>query len=321
MRVLVTGGAGFVGSSTMAKLSESTLELAVVDNFSSGDRTNLPTDTTIYDLDIRDLSGVLRAFREFRPTHVLHAAGDLSGRLPDLQNMVGTAEVNVLGGINILKAMMDVGSEKLVSVSTAAVYGEVAEDHWAVEDEPLRPLTLYGASKAAFELLLEPIRKNGLQIAILRYANVYGPRQDAGANGGVVSRFFRQILSGETVKIFGRDQQNDGGCRRDYVSIDDVVDANILALTSDITGTYNVSTKTSYRTSEVLDLISQAVGISPSIQSEPPRPGELKSSGQDCTRLLQCGWGPPLSLNEGIQRYCQQFQQKYAKEADHQNAR
>src|SRR5206468_3517806 len=137
---------------------------------------------------------IISAFREFKPTHVIHTAGDASGRLHFEDNLIYDAEVNVIGALNILRATLQVKAKKLVFASTAAVYGEVPEHSSADETYPLHTLSAYGASKASFELYLQATQAlTSLQTVILRYANVYGPRQNAGARGGVVSIFARNL--------------------------------------------------------------------------------------------------------------------------------
>lgn len=312
IRVLVTGGAGFVGSWTVAELVLRGVPLCVVDNFSSGLPENVPARVEVHDVDVRCQSELRRVFERFRPTHVLHAASDVSGRLAGSSEILHSADINVTGSLNVLKAMFEFGSRKLVFVSSAAVYGEVPEGQLACEDWSLRPQSPYGASKAAFEMLLLPLLSDGaIETVVLRYANVYGPRQPHGENGGVVSRFFDLVIKNKTVPIYGRRAEGDGGCRRDYIAVQDVVDANVLALLSDARGIYNVSTGRSHLTSDVLELIAGTVAVEPRVQWLPPRDGEIKNSVQDCAKLQGCGWLPTHSLAQGIARYAQSFQNHF----------
>lgn len=308
IRVLVTGGAGFVGSWTVQELVRRGVPVCVVDNFSSGLPGYVPATVEVFNADIRQENDLFRAFDQFRPTHVLHAASDISGRLCGCSQMLLSADINVIGSINVLKAIFAFGSRKLVFASSAAVYGEVPEGQLAREDWPLRPQSPYGASKAAFEMLLVPLLLTGsIETVILRYANVYGPRQPHGETGGVVSRFFDQFNKNGIVEIYGRCLESDGGCFRDYIAVQDVVDANVLALLTDVRGVYNVSTGHRHLTGGVAKVVAGALAVEPLVRCLQPRDGEIKNSVQDCGKLTQCGWGPPAALSEGVARYAESF--------------
>lgn len=274
-RILVTGGAGFVGSWTVQELVRRGLPVCVVDNFSSGRPDHVPETVEVHAVDVRCENDVRVVFEKFAPTHVLHAASDVSGRLAGSSEILHSADINVTGSINVLKAMFEFGSRKLVFASSAAVYGEVPEGQLACEDWPLRPQSPYGASKAAFEMLLTPLLlSRSIETVVLRYANVYGPRQVHGENGGVVSRFFDLVIRNQPVPIYGRCAEDDGGCRRDYIAVHDVVDANVRALLNDdVKGVYNVSTARSHLTGDVLDLIAKTLTVEPLVQWLPPRDG------------------------------------------------
>ena len=188
--VLVTGGAGFIGSHIVEDLLARGLEVAVLDNLATGKRENVPKGVPFFRVDLRDKEGVERAFREFRPTHVSHQAAQASVKV-SVEDPVLDFEVNLLGGLNLLEACRQYGVEKLVFASTGgAIYGEVPEGERAEETWPPRPKSPYAASKAAFEHYLSVYGQSyGLKWVSLRYGNVYGPRQDPHGEAGVVAIF------------------------------------------------------------------------------------------------------------------------------------
>jgi len=222
-RALVTGGAGFIGSHLVDRLLADGHSVCVVDDLSTGSAANVPSDARFQRVDICDLASLREVFAAFRPEVVFHAAAQTdvrrSTREPDFD-----ARVNVLGGLNVLRAAVAVGARRIVYASSAAVYGDPR--HLPVsEADPPHPISEYGASKLAFEHYLGAYAARGLiEHAVLRYANVYGPGQRADGEAGVVAIFARQMLAGEPVTIFG-----DGTKTRDYVYVGDVVEATIRA--------------------------------------------------------------------------------------------
>lgn len=302
-----------MGSWTVLKLLECGLEVAVVDNLSTGCSDYVPAQAQLYQVDVRDEPSLLEVFKTFRPTHVLHAASDVSGRLAGCAEIVHSAQVNVAGSVNVLKVMLEVNCQKLVFASSAAVYGDMLQGQLALEDWPLRPQSPYGASKAAFEMLLVPLMKSGsIDVAVLRYANVYGPRQQKGERGGVVPIFFDQILSGEPVLIYGHSRTpDDGGCSRDYITVTDVVNANVLCITSGLTGVFNVSTGVSHSTKELLAAIALELGCEPKTNWAPKRDGEIEFSAQDPRKLIKAGWTAPLSLAAGLSLFRSAFETQF----------
>ncbi|TBH21876.1 NAD-dependent epimerase/dehydratase family protein [Thermus thermamylovorans] len=307
MRVLVTGGAGFIGSHIVHSLVEEGVEVAVLDNLATGKRENVPQGIYFYKVDLRDRDGVERVFREFRPTHVSHQAAQASVKV-SVENPVLDFEVNLLGGLNLLEAMRRWGAEKLVFASTGgAIYGEVAEGEVAEEAWPPRPKSPYAAGKAAFEHYLSAYGQNyGLKWVSLRYANVYGPRQDPHGEAGVVAIFADRVLQGEPVTLYARRTPGDEGCVRDYIYVADVVRAHNLALKG-LEGTYNVATGEGHTTQEVLEAVAEAAGKSPTVQPAPPRPGDLERSVLSPAKLLAHGWRPQVGFREGIRLTVEYF--------------
>ena len=299
MRVLITGGAGFIGSHIVRSLLNTQIDLAVFDNLSTGSAANLPESALIRKGDIRDFAQVQAVFREFLPTHVIHAAGDLSGRLATWPLVQRSLEHNLTGTLNVAKAMLDLGTKRLVYISTAGVYGEVPEKESASESYPLRPCNPYSASKASGELFLQTFEM--LETVILRYANVYGPCPLGASSGAVIPTFIARLQAKQSVTVYGREFLGDGGCRRDYVFVDDVVAATLLALNHTPAGIFNVSRQESFTTMELLDIIADKVGWRPAVCYEAPRGGEIKSSAVDSSRLQLLGWNANIGLAKGIE--------------------
>ncbi|GAA6742455.1 NAD-dependent epimerase/dehydratase family protein [Thermus antranikianii] len=307
MRVLVTGGAGFIGSHIVESLLEEGLEVAVLDNLSTGKRENVPKGVYFYKVDLRDREGLERVFREFRPTHVSHQAAQASVKV-SVENPVLDFEVNLLGGLNLLEAMRKWGAEKMVFASTGgAIYGEVPEGERAEETWPPKPKSPYAASKASFEHYLSAYGQNyGLKWVSLRYGNVYGPRQDPHGEAGVVAIFSERILKGEPVTLYARRTPGDEGCVRDYIYVTDVVRAHNLALKA-LEGIYNVGTGEGHTTQEVLLAVAEAAGKNPQVNPAPPRPGDLERSVLSPLKLMAHGWRPEVDFREGIRLTVEYF--------------
>ncbi|MGQ9734998.1 MAG: NAD-dependent epimerase/dehydratase family protein [Thermaceae bacterium] len=304
MRVLVTGGAGFIGSYIVEDLLRRGLEVAVLDNLSTGRRENLPPGVPLYEVDLRDKEGVYRVFRDFRPTHVSHQAAQASVKV-SVEDPLLDFSINLQGGLNLLEAVRAMGVEKVIFASTGgALYGEVPEGERATEDWPMKPKSPYAASKASFEHYLAAYGQSyGLKWVSLRYGNVYGPRQDPHGEAGVVAIFIGRILAGQPVTLYARKTPGDEGCVRDYIYVEDVVEAHALAL--GLEGVYNVGTGEGRTTQEVLLAAAQALGRKGEevqVQHAPPRPGDLERSVLSPLRLQEKGWRPKTAFEEGVAR-------------------
>ncbi len=307
MRVLVTGGAGFIGSHIVESLLEEGLEVAVLDNLSTGRRENLPKGVPLYEVDLRDREGVERVFRDFRPTHVSHQAAQASVKV-SVEKPLLDFEANLLGGLHLLEAARRHGVEKFLFASTGgAIYGEVPEGERAQETWPPRPKSPYGASKAAFEHYLAAYGQNyGLPWVALRYGNVYGPRQDPQGEAGVVAIFIGRLLKGQPVTLYARRRAGDEGCVRDYVYVGDVVRAHNLALRS-LEGVYNVGTGEGRTTLEVLRAVEGALGLRAEVEPAPPRPGDLERSVLSPDKLMAHGFRPEVGFEEGVRLTVEAF--------------
>jgi UDP-glucose 4-epimerase len=295
MKVLVTGGAGFIGSHVADRLIAGGHEVVVVDNLSTGMRENVNPKARFYELDLVNPS-LREVFEKERPEavnhHAAHANVTRSMRDPALD-----ATSNVLGSLNLYECARACGVRKIVYASTGgALYGN-PERLPADESHPIRPPSNYGVSKYAAELYLRVYALNyGLTYTVLRYANVYGPRQQPHGEAGVVPIFAKAMMSGERPRIFG-----DGTKTRDYVHVADVAEANFLALHRADNEAMNIGMGVETTDFQVFDAVRRALGV----QMEPiyadKRPGEVERIALDCSkarRLLQ--WQPRLVFEEGI---------------------
>jgi UDP-glucose 4-epimerase len=299
-RILITGGAGFIGSHIADAALARGHEVIVVDNLASGRRENVPAGARFEHLDIRDGDALARLFAETRPDAVSHQAAQasvaVSMREPRLD-----AEVNVVGTINVLEACRHHGTSRYVFASTGgAIYGEVPEGVAADESTSPAPMSPYAASKFAAEGYLGTYRSLGLDATVLRYANVYGPRQDPHGEAGVVAIFAQRLLRGDGVRLFGRTRPGDGGCVRDYVYVGDVVRANLAALDGSLPDrVINVGTGVGTTTSELLSQMESGLGVRVAVEQAAPREGDLQRSVLHPGRLA-ASIGTPRSLTDGM---------------------
>jgi len=290
----VTGGAGFIGSHVVEALLQANHEVFVIDNLSSGKKENLPPGVPFYQRDITD-PGIADIVKETRPRALIHQAAQVAVPV-SLRDPVFDASVNIIGTLNLLEACRKYGVEKVVFASSAAVYGN--PEYLPVDEEhPLRPLSGYGISKLTVEKYLEAYRElYGLRWTALRYANIYGPRQDAQGEGGVVAIFIDKLLNNRQAVIFG-----DGRQTRDFVYVKDVAAANLLALEQGDGQILNISTGRASTVHELYHLIRQELGSSLEPAYGPPRAGDIVHSYLDNRRAVaQLHWQPRYSLAEGL---------------------
>ncbi|MER3456487.1 MAG: UDP-glucose 4-epimerase [candidate division GAL15 bacterium] len=297
MRVLVTGGAGFVGSFVVEALRDAGHRVAVVDTLKSGRAEFVPQGVPLYQLDVT--SPALReVFEEERPEAVCHHAAQASVAV-SVRDPLEDARVNVLGTLNVLQCCVRYGVGRVLFASTGgALYGD--PDSLPVrEDDPPRPLSPYGVHKFCGEQHLANYgRLYGIRWAALRYGNVYGPRQDPYGEAGVVAIFCAAMLEGRQPVIFG-----DGLHTRDYVYVEDAAHATLLALEVGAEGVINVGTGVETSTRRIFELVRNATGYRGEPHYGPPRPGDVRRICLDATRAEQVlGWRPGVSLEEGIAR-------------------
>jgi UDP-glucose 4-epimerase len=294
-RVLVTGGAGFIGSHVAEAFLGRGAQVLVVDDLSSGSEHNVPAGAVLERLDIVDGAALERAVRGFAPDVVCHLAAQASVTV-SVERPEHDLQVNVRGTFNVVQAAGACAAPVVFASTGGALYGERAarpspESTWA---EPLSP---YGASKLAGEAYVGTWgRLHGRPNVVLRLANVYGPRQSPHGEAGVVAIFSDRLLRGQAPTVFG-----DGRQTRDYIYVGDVARAFVLAAQSGEPGTYNVGTG---KESSVLDLLEVLGPLAPApVQPtfEPLRPGELTASALDSTRLRAAlGWEPEVELAQGL---------------------
>jgi UDP-glucose 4-epimerase len=289
--VLVTGGAGFIGSHVAEALLARGEDVVVLDDLSSGKRENLPDGVELVEGDVREPQDELLA--GVRPTVCYHLAAQIDVRV-SVARPDHDAEVNVLGTVNLLQAALEHDTQIVFSSTGGAIYGEC--DGPATEDAPRLPLSPYGTSKlAAEEYLATYNRLYGTKHVTLRYGNVYGPRQDPHGEAGVVSIFFSTLLAGEAPKVFG-----DGAQTRDYVYVGDVARAT-LAAAGQNGSVYNVGTGRETSVVELLELCQRIAGSDFDPTFMPQRPGEIQRSVVDPSRAVdELGWRPERSLEDGL---------------------
>jgi UDP-glucose 4-epimerase len=310
MRVLITGGAGFIGSHIVDATLAAGHQPFVVDDLSSGSEFNLPRDVRLFEVDICNQPLLHEVFNEVKPDVVCHQAAQMSVS-HSVREPAFDAQVNILGLVQVFSDAVRVGCQRIVFASSGGVlYGDVSEP--APEETPSAPISPYGISKWAGEKYLEFfVREHGITGVAMRYANVYGPRQNPHGEAGVVAIFCKKMLAGEAVTING-----DGQYDRDYVFGPDVAAANLKAFTTEIPGkfmAFNIGTGVKTDVNQLEGLVRvemQAYQATrgeritlPLPQHGPARAGDLRSSVVDATRAGKVlGWKPSVTLAEGIKR-------------------
>ena len=297
MRILVTGGAGFIGSHVVDTYLAAGHEVAVLDNFSTGSEANLNPSAKVHRLDLRDQQGVERIVAEFKPEIVNHHAAQ--SEVPkSVADPTFDAQVNIIGGLNLLKACVDNRVKKIIFISSGgALYGE-PDVIPADEDHPIRPLSPYGTSKFCFEQYLGTFRRTfGLEHTILRYANIYGPRQDFHAEEGrVIAIFASRMLTGKAVIVDGTGEQ-----ARDMLYIGDVATANLAALERGSGGTFHISSGIAVTVNDLYRKLALLTGYSDFPHYGPSRKGDVYRIALDNSRSLRdLGWEPQVDLEEGL---------------------
>jgi UDP-glucose 4-epimerase len=304
MRALVTGGAGFIGSNLVDALLDRGDEVTVVDNLASGKRENLRAalarGAAFDEADIRDAERMRSVLASARPDIVFHLAAQIDVR-KSIEDPALDAGVNVIGTINVLEAARAAGVKRVVNTSTGgAIYGET-DVMPTPESAPAKPMAAYGQSKFCAEAYCGWYeRLYGLSSVILRYGNVYGPRQDPHGEAGVVAIFCGKLLAGERPVIYG-----DGRQTRDYTYVGDIVAANLAAAAHpEAHGAYNIGTGTESSVVEVLGALRKAAGLGEGELEPafaPGRTGELQRSSLDVTRArAELGFTADTDLVTGM---------------------
>jgi len=310
VKILVTGGAGFIGSHVVDAYVAAGHEVAVLDNMATGREDNINPSARLYRADVRDLSQVQQAIGDFKPDVVNHhaAQSEVPKSVADPGN---DAQVNVVGGLNVLRASVDHSVRKVIFSSTGgALYGEpdiVPND----EDHPIRPLSPYGTSKYAFEQYLATFQRTfGLDYTTLRYANIYGARQDFFAEEGrVVAIFASRMIEGKPLTI-----DWDGNQSRDMLHVGDVAMANIAALEKGERGTYHISTAIPVTVNDLFRKLALLTEYKLEPRRGPQRKGDVYRIALDNTRAKeQLGWEPRIVLEEGLRLTVEYFRDQIAR--------
>lgn len=305
MKILVTGGAGFIASNIADRLIAEGYEVVIVDDLSTGFRENINPAATFYQLDIRD-PGLAEVFEKEKPDLVDHHAAQIDVR-KSVTDPVFDAQVNVLGSLNLLQLCAEHDIKKVIYASTGgAVYGE-PESLPADESHSIHPLCPYGITKHTVEHYLYLYRHNhGLNYTILRYPNVYGPRQDPLGEAGVVAIFTEALFAGKRPTIYG-----DGTHTRDYVFVGDIVEANLLAIKRGDGQIMNLGWGREISVNQIFAALKKhlATEIEPIYTQE--RLGEIHRICLDSAKAQkELGWKPQVNLDEGIQRTVEYYRRR-----------
>jgi UDP-glucose 4-epimerase len=308
--ILVTGGAGFIGSNLAEKLLELGKSVIIVDNLSTGKQENinhlLEKGALFYEHDITDEEMMKRIFLLHRPRYVFHLAAQASVsrsvREPDFD-----AKVNIIGSLILMKLGVENGIEKFIFSSTGgAIYGDGVKTPTPETEFP-NPISPYGIAKFTVERYLEFFKnEKGLRYTILRYGNVYGPRQDPYGEAGVVAIFTERMLKGDEVVING-----DGEYVRDYVYVSDVVEANILAMEKGDGEIINIGTGKGTTVNDLFRILREITGYQKDPVYGPPRPGDLRKSILDYSKAKEVlGWEPKVKIEDGLRMTVEWFKKR-----------
>lgn len=296
MKVLVTGGAGFIGSHIVDQCIEAGYEVCVLDDLSTGKQEQVHPQSVFYRTNLAS-ADVMSIVEKEKPDYIIHHAAQSSVPV-SLKDPVGDAMSNVVGTVNLLEAARLHGVKKVIYASSAAVYGD---PQYMPLDEahPKHPQSPYGVTKFVPEFYLHAYyHLYGLKYTAFRYANVYGERQDPKGEGGVVSIFVDRSIAGEELVIFG-----DGEQTRDFVYVGDVARANVMALTAADNEIVNISTGTKTSVNELATLLEELLGSPLNVRRDAPREGDILHSYLDNAKATEVlGWTPEYSLREGLEK-------------------
>ena len=305
MKILVTGGAGFIASHVADAYIEAGHEVVIVDNLSSGNMDNVNPKAKFIEADITDKDKIQAIIREEKPEVLnLHAAHIQVGY--SVKNPQFDAENNIIAMLNIMEAAKELPIKRVIMAATGgAMYGN--KETPFNEEMKAEPLSPYGISKRSGELYLNFYHElYGIPFISLRYSNVYGPRQNAHGESGVIAIFSEMIAAGKAPVING-----DGTHTRDYVYVSDVVKANLLALETDFVGELNIGTKTEISTNEVFRKVVAEMGVEMEEEHGPERPGEQVTSSLDYSKAKEIlAWEPEVNFDEGVKRVVAWYKNK-----------
>ena len=303
MKILVTGGAGFIGSNVADRFIQEGHNVTIVDNLLTGFESNVNKKAKFFKVDIRSVV-IDKIFEKTKPDVLCHHAAQIDVR-KSTADPIFDADVNIIGSLNLLNVCVKHKVKKVIFASTGgALYGE--QDYFpADENHPVNPLSPYGAAKLSIEKYLLFYRETyGIDFVSLRYANVYGPRQNPLGEAGVVAIFAQKLLTGKEAVING-----DGKQTRDFVFVDDVVESNLLALNYPKSDIFNIGTGKETDINCIFRLLKKTTGSKQKEIHAPPKPGEQRRSVLDCSKAEKfLKWKPKYSLQEGIGKTVEFFQ-------------
>ncbi|MDH4358781.1 MAG: SDR family NAD(P)-dependent oxidoreductase [Candidatus Berkelbacteria bacterium] len=299
MKILVTGGAGFIGSNIVDALIEKDHEVAIVDNLSTGLKENINQKAKFYEGDITSREILEEIFEKFSPEAIFHLAAQINVR-HSVEDPLKDIKVNVIGTVNLLTLAEEYEVKKFIYSSTGgAIYGDDVERP-TPETAEERPISPYGMDKLSAERFIEYFkgRNPSLKTICLRYANVYGPRQNPHGEAGVISIFTPKMLKEEPIEVWG-----DGEQTRDYVYVGDVVAVNLAALEFDGSGTYNIGTGVETSVNKLAEIVQAATDSQSEVKHVEAKEGEQKASSLSYQKAYQdLGWKPEVEFEEGVKR-------------------
>ncbi|HEX6593202.1 MAG TPA: NAD-dependent epimerase/dehydratase family protein [Bacillota bacterium] len=302
MKILVTGGAGFIGTHVVECLLQSGYETIVVDNFQSGQKQNVPPQARLIEMNIISAQ-MEEIFAQEKPDIVIHMAAQVNVN-DSLHDPVYDAQQNILGTVRLLHYSRKYNVQKIIFSSSCAVYGECA-DCSITESFPTQPLSFYGLSKYASEKYIQLFnRLYQLPFTILRYANVYGPRQSSKGEGGVISTFLKKIINKEDVWIFG-----DGKQTRDFVYVKDVAQANVKAIQKGSGEIFNIGCNTKTSINELLQVMQSLASTQTPPIFKPAREGDIPHSRLDNSKAASLlNWKPSYDLRKGLTELFKEYE-------------
>lgn len=295
MKICITGGAGFIGSNIADRYIDLGHEVVIIDNLSLGFKENIPAGAKFYQEDINS-QNLLKIFEEEKFDIVNHHAAQMSVRY-SVELPIDDAQTNILGGINVMSCAHKTGVKKIIFASSAGtVYGEQS-DFPCDESHPNMPISPYGVSKYSTEKYLQYYNSLfGMNYVIFRYTNVYGRRQNPNGEAGVIAIFAHKMLKGEDTYLTG-----EGKISRDYVYIDDVVEANVLALEENVAGIFNISTEVEVDLHYIFEELSLLTGYNkPKVLAGFKKGEQLRSSCSYKKFNYATGWQPKMNLKNGL---------------------
>jgi UDP-glucose 4-epimerase len=307
-KILITGGAGFIGSHVVDKFIARGFAVVVVDNFSAGRRENLNPGAVLYEVDITHPQALAEVFAREKPDYVSHHAAQVNVRY-SVDNPLADAQTNILGSINVLECARLFGVRQVIYISSSgAVYGE-PQYLPCDENHPIVPMSPYGASKHTVEHYVHMYYQNyGLRYTVLRYPNVFGPRQSPEGEAGVVSVFIVRMLRHQSVIING-----DGEQQRDFLYVADCAEANWLALNQQVVGMYNLGTGHATSINELFRLLQARTGYAQPAMHGPAKTGEILRSYVTAERATAAlGWSPSVPFAQGLDHTLDYFRQTFA---------